>query len=486
MKIFNYLTKNKGISFIKNWNFAFSIMGLMDLFLVSCSFELAFKLTHKSIDNHFFQYDSYIVLYLCMLPVWFLLLHMNNITQIPRTTKYSNILILFIQFSLYNFSILSFLSILINFIYVNHISFQFLLFTSLNIFLLLYICRSIEYRLFKFYRKAGFNYRNIIIIAGERGSDLIENILNKKEWGYRIIMVISNSEVIYNKFSKSVRVYPVKAIYSLKLLFEFDAIDEIILYKEDININAIRSILKSCEEIGVEFRLFTDNSSFVMTNSHLTYLGGIPFHTFTLSNDYNLGTSIKTAFDILASFAIIVMLIPILLLFAILIKIDTPGPVIFKQARVGLRGRQFYIYKFRTMVKNAELLKKDLEQHNEMDGPVFKLTNDPRITKVGKLLRKTGLDEIPQFFNVLKGDMSFMGPRPPLASETAQYEPWQLRRLSVKPGITCYWQIVPKRNEIKFDEWVKMDLDYIDRWSIKTDIKLFFNTIRTIFASTGR
>ena len=130
-------------------------------------------------------------------------------------------------------------------------------------------------------------------------------------------MVISNSDVIYNKFSKSVRVYPVKAIYSVKLLFEFDAIDEIILYKEDININAIRSILKSCEEIGVEFRLFTDNSSFVMTNSHLTYLGGIPFHTFTLSNDYNLGTSIKTAFDILASFAIIVMLIPILLLFAI-------------------------------------------------------------------------------------------------------------------------------------------------------------------------
>jgi lipopolysaccharide/colanic/teichoic acid biosynthesis glycosyltransferase len=179
------------------------------------------------------------------------------------------------------------------------------------------------------------------------------------------------------------------------------------------------------------------------------------------------------------------MLIPIFLVFAFLIKMDSPGPVIFKQARVGLRGRQFYLFKFRTMVKNAEALKKELEKQNEMDGPAFKLSNDPRITNVGRLLRKTGLDEVPQFFNVLKGDMSFIGPRPPLASETVKYERWQLRRLSVKPGITCYWQIMPKRNEVKFDQWVKMDLAYIDRWSIKTDIKLFFYTIKTIFSSTG-
>ena len=120
-----------------------------------------------------------------------------------------------------------------------------------------------------------------------------------------------------------------------------------------------------------------------------------------------------------------------------------------------------------------------------MDGSGFKVKNDPRITRIGKVLRKTGLDELPQFFNVLKGDMSLIGPRPPLASETAQYERWQLRRLSVKPGITCFWQIVPERNKVLFEQWVKMDLEYIDGWSFKKDIKLFFDTIKTVFASTG-
>jgi len=174
-----------------------------------------------------------------------------------------------------------------------------------------------------------------------------------------------------------------------------------------------------------------------------------------------------------------------MLIIALLIKLTSKGPVIYRQARVGLRGRQFDLYKFRTMVVNAEELREQLLTANEADGPVFKIKNDPRITKIGKFLRKTGLDELPQFINVLIGDMSLVGPRPPIPSEVEQYERWQLRRLSMKPGITCTWQIEPNRNNISFNEWMKMDLNYIDNWSNKLDLVLFFKTIRTILKGSG-
>jgi len=174
-----------------------------------------------------------------------------------------------------------------------------------------------------------------------------------------------------------------------------------------------------------------------------------------------------------------------MLFIAFLIKITSRGPIIFRQERVGLRGRKFYMYKFRTMVYNAEKLKSGLEEMNESDGPTFKIKHDPRITMIGRILRKTGLDELPQLFNVLKGEMSLIGPRPPLASEVEKYERWHMRRLSVKPGITCTWQIIQNRNEVVFDNWMKLDIQYIDNWSIKKDIQLFIKTIKTVIYGTG-
>ena len=180
-----------------------------------------------------------------------------------------------------------------------------------------------------------------------------------------------------------------------------------------------------------------------------------------------------------------ICLSPVLLMIAILIKIQSPGPIIYKQTRVGLRGRLFNLYKFRTMVINAEAHRMDLEKENEMDGPVFKIKDDPRVTKIGKFLRKTGLDELPQLFNILKGEMSLIGPRPPIPSETIQYKRWQLRRLSVKPGLSCFWQIKPDRNNIKFEKWMELDLAYIDNWSLRLDFVIFLKTIKTVFQRTG-
>jgi lipopolysaccharide/colanic/teichoic acid biosynthesis glycosyltransferase len=189
--------------------------------------------------------------------------------------------------------------------------------------------------------------------------------------------------------------------------------------------------------------------------------------------------------DITVPLFMLITLSWVLLIISFLIKVTSRGPIIYKQARVGLRGRKFYLYKFRTMVFNADKLRKDLDGKNEVDGPVFKIKNDPRITKIGKFLRKTGLDELPQLLNILKGEMSLIGPRPPVLSETRQYERWQLRRLSVRPGLSCFWQIKPDRNSIKFQKWMELDLAYIDNWSLRLDIVIFLKTIKTVFQRSG-
>ena len=182
--------------------------------------------------------------------------------------------------------------------------------------------------------------------------------------------------------------------------------------------------------------------------------------------------------------AALLVLSPLLLCVALLIKLTSKGPIIFKQARVGLHGRPFNIFKFRTMVVNAEQLKDQLEERNEQTGPVFKMKNDPRVTPIGRLLRKHSIDELPQLINVLRGDMSVVGPRPPLPSEVAKYEGWQLRRLSVRPGLTCIWQ-VSGRNQISFQEWMFLDMRYIDHWSLTEDLSLILRTLPQVLVGKG-
>jgi len=218
----------------------------------------------------------------------------------------------------------------------------------------------------------------------------------------------------------------------------------------------------------------------------LVHFNNVPFLTYKNTPNNQIALSWKYVFDFIFSLIVVTLWMPILVLVGIVIKATSKGPVIFKQKRVGLHGREFEIYKFRTMVQNAELLKAELISQNEADGPVFKIKDDPRITRIGKFLRKTNLDEFPQFFNVLKGDMSLVGPRPPIMKEVMQYKPWQLRRLSMRPGITCSWQIMPQKNKISFEDWMKLDLQYIDNWSFENDLLLTFKTIRTILLGSGQ
>ena len=218
--------------------------------------------------------------------------------------------------------------------------------------------------------------------------------------------------------------------------------------------------------------------------SSFSYLNQMPFITFRNTPDNYLALKFKVIFDFALSLLILILLSPLMMIIAFLIKLDG-GPVFFLQKRSGLNGRPFYCYKFRTMVVNAESLQKKLLDKNEQQGPVFKIKKDPRVTKVGKFLRKTSLDELPQFLNVIRGEMSIVGPRPPIPSEVKQYERWQHRRLSMKPGITCIWQ-VSGRNNIPFDQWMKMDMQYIDTWSLKLDIIIILKTIKVVLTGDGQ
>lgn len=246
----------------------------------------------------------------------------------------------------------------------------------------------------------------------------------------------------------------------------------------------MQAAVKVCERLGVPFAmpayLFRLDRARPLSN-HAVGDGYIHYQSVGFKPTQ---MAMKRLFDIASSAVALWLLLPLLGTVALLIKITSKGPVLFKQTRVGLNGRPFHMLKFRTMVENAEALKATLAAQNEMDGPVFKMKRDPRVTPIGRFLRKFSIDELPQLVNVLRGDMSVVGPRPPVPSEVAKYEAWQRRRLSVRPGLTCTWQ-VSGRNEISFEEWMYMDMQYIDHWSFSKDIQLILKTVPVVLTGHG-
>jgi exopolysaccharide biosynthesis polyprenyl glycosylphosphotransferase len=248
--------------------------------------------------------------------------------------------------------------------------------------------------------------------------------------------------------------------------------------------DVMQGAVKLCEKFGVPFAL--PAYSFRFDRARPASSKAIPdgyLHYLSMSSKPSQ-MALKRLFDILSSAVALWLLAPMFLVVALLIKLTSRGPVFFKQVRVGLHGRQFHMLKFRSMVVNAEELKAKLAAQNEQSGPVFKMKHDPRITRIGRFIRKYSIDELPQLINVLRGDMSVVGPRPPVPNEVAQYEPWQRRRLSVRPGLTCIWQ-VSGRNQISFEDWMYLDMRYIDHWSLTADFNLILKTVPVVLTGKG-
>ena len=242
--------------------------------------------------------------------------------------------------------------------------------------------------------------------------------------------------------------------------------------------------LHQCAEEGIDAILPIPSFRPTIGTFEMDAFDSVPYLLFSTVPPSGWGLAIKRLFDIVASALAIVLLSPLFLLIAILIRRSSPGPAFFTQIRCTRHGRTFRMVKFRTMVQNAEDIRASLDELNEVSGPVFKMKNDPRVTPVGRFLRKYSLDELPQLFNVFKGDMSLVGPRPPIPDEVALYEPWQRRRLSMRSGCTCLWQ-VGGRNQLSFDEWMRLDLQYIDTWSLALDAKIILKTFAALFRGTG-
>jgi exopolysaccharide biosynthesis polyprenyl glycosylphosphotransferase len=237
-----------------------------------------------------------------------------------------------------------------------------------------------------------------------------------------------------------------------------------------------------CDEEGIRTRVAADFFPHVNSRMTLDRFGTAPLLTFSAAPD-DLRLVVKRAFDIAISLAVLVVCSPFVALIAALIRLTSPGPVIFKQLRCGLNGRHFQFYKFRSMVRNAEELKAEIAHLNEKT-TAFKIPHDPRFTPIGKWLRKFSIDELPQFFNVLRGDMSLVGPRPAVPSEVEKYERWQRRRLRMRPGLTCLWAI-RGRDKLDFDTWMKMDMEYIDNWSLLLDFKIILKSIPYVMTGRG-
>jgi exopolysaccharide biosynthesis polyprenyl glycosylphosphotransferase len=347
----------------------------------------------------------------------------------------------------------------------------------------LFLLRISTFRFAKSFRASGHNIHNLVIIADKDSEEIIDSILDHKEWGYRIVAIFSDSKHIRETYYPLIRVLPERS--NIKNFLKVDIVDEVLYCKKDVNLEKADRLIADCKELGITLKVKSNVGSLALPHGKLTHLERTPLLTFINTPNNSFRWAWKSISDFIIAATLLFFLSPLFVIVSILIQITSKGPAIFKQKRVGLHGRQFYIYKFRTMVTNAEELKAKLMAENESDGPTFKIKKDPRITSIGRFLRKTSIDELPQLINVLKGEMSLIGPRPPLASEVAEYEDWHLRRLSVKPGITCTWQIIPNRNDVVFDKWMKLDIEYIEKWSLKQDFLLLFRTIKSVLVNKG-
>ena len=249
----------------------------------------------------------------------------------------------------------------------------------------------------------------------------------------------------------------------------------------------IENVIKVCELEGVEVWLLADFFTTQISRTSFDELLGRPLLIFRTAPEASWAGLVKQLMDFFGALVLLLVAAPLVMLpVAVLIKLFSPGPVFFRQQRSGLNGAPFTLYKFRTMVTNAEQFKHELEAMNEMSGPVFKVTNDPRVTPLGKILRRYSLDELPQLFNVLRGEMSLVGPRPLPVDEVRRFNDLaHRRRLSVKPGITCLWQVQGRNQISDFQDWVRLDLEYIDNWSLWLDIKILLRTIPAVFTATG-
>ncbi|MBP7736592.1 MAG: sugar transferase [Spirochaetes bacterium] len=464
---------------------------LLDIGLTLVAYIVAYQIRANFIPHTSTgvgESPDYVIIALFVIIIWFILLFFIN-TDTPASKKlsiiYSNIIkvvsagIIMLVLLLFLLKIRDVSRLILGFFYIINI-------------LTLMISKTIIYWVSKKSEQSEYNKCNMLIIGSKERAVGAINLINSIKGHYNIIGCLDiNKDRIGKHVKDDIKV--IGAVDDIQALIIKNVVDEVIFAMPMYQIENVEAYIHLIELMGIKVRIFPDwhiHSLFYEPKVAQVYfdeLNGIPSMVLSSTSNRERDLLMKLFSDYLVSGVMLLILSPFLLIISAMIKIASPGPVLFKQERVGLNGRIFNVYKFRTMVRDAEKKLEELKALNEADGPAFKIKNDPRIIPIiGKILRKTSLDELPQLFNIFKGEMSLIGPRPPLPSEVAQYNIWHRRRLSMKPGITCIWQIQPNRNDLSFDQWMDLDLEYIDNWSLKLDVKVFFKTIFVMLLGHGR
>jgi exopolysaccharide biosynthesis polyprenyl glycosylphosphotransferase len=332
-------------------------------------------------------------------------------------------------------------------------------------------------------RAHGYNFREVLVVGiGEIARKMIERLRSHPQWGFKLVGCMvpphMKGEALVNGLS-------VLGVYDeTPQVLQAHQLDLVVFAVDKRYIAEAEPAIYACEEQGIDIWMVPDFFDTSIAKISFEDFERLPVMAFRTTPEYSWQILFKNVFDRFAAAVMLVFASAIMLATALLIKLTSRGAVFFRQVRQGYRGKPFTLLKFRTMVSNAEQLKAELEVLNEMDEVVFKIERDPRITKIGRVLRKWSIDELPQLFNILKGEMSLVGPRPMLHTEIDKFKYWQRRKLSVKPGLTCLWQISGRSN-LTFEEWMRLDLEYIDNWSLGLDFRILLKTIPVVLTAKG-
>jgi len=433
---------------------------LLDLLLTMVSFFLAYRLRLLfPIPGYtVMKVQVYLWLLVIILPTWAIILPLFRVYSDPAMRPLDQIL------RLTNAIVFAWLVVTaLVFLTDKDASSRLMFFFILGI----NYCLLISYRvlLLKLKKHSALDVRHVAVVGnGPAAGDFGQRIEAHLDWGLKLIGVVAPKDV--------------------RALLEKGGVDELIIVADKDNLDDFNETFLFCEEMGVTTRVVLNFFPHSFSRMELLRFDGLPLLSFSTTPTNEMLMILKRIMDICVASVVAIATLPVTIISAILIRLTSPGPVFFKQERCGLNRRPFTMYKLRSMINNAEQARYELEVLNEMDGPVFKSSKDPRITALGRYLRRFSIDEFPQLYNVLRGDMSLVGPRPPLPQEVARYERWQRRRLSMKPGLTCLWQI-SGRNEVSFQDWMKLDLSYIDNWSLLLDLKILLKTIPVVLFGKG-
>lgn len=419
-------------------------------------------------------WPNYILVYVLFVLFWII---MSNSQELYQSRRFMSAQREWTKLLKVNLLTLAAALITINLVEPGVIHNRFIFYFAAFVFFFTLVAHMFTRWALQFWRSTGRNKRYILILGYGTAAELyLKKFRENPQLGYRIVGYLA----------------PHKNGLDIPYLGNYDELEavvrnvvvDLVVVTAPIGEESTQKALELLEIMGKNTAILLDELISRVTSSRPIDFGGLPMVSYDNHPRRPWHEVGKRGLDLLASGTALILLTPMLAIIVLSVKLTSEGPAVFSQERVGLNGRTFKMYKFRSMVVNAEELKRKLASLNEMSGPVFKIKNDPRVTPVGGFLRKTSLDELPQLWNVFKGEMSLVGPRPPLPSEVNLYDPKHRKRLAVKPGITCIWQI-SGRNDVDFDQWMEMDAEYVDRWSLWLDMEILVRTVPVVLGRRG-